>query len=202
MPNSGITVQSTTVTNANQIQAQVIIAPNASLGARGVILTVGKTRLTASNTFTVVSGASLAHIVPMQILRVVPNQIAAGSQNVDLTLQGTNFVPGTSGHVHGGRGSTCGRYCQWPGPLRQQHRDPRNRERVDPRRCPAGAISTCKARPTSDVVGKGMLNVLAAKQSGLPTVLKIPPITLQNFPLGMYQVWMRRWEPARRAINM
>ena len=32
---------------------------------------------------------------PMQILRVIPNQIAAGSQNVDITLQGTNFLPGT-----------------------------------------------------------------------------------------------------------
>jgi len=96
MPNSGMTVQSTTVANSNEIHAQVSITPNASLGPRGVVLVVGgKTRLSASNTFTVVSGASLAHIAPMQILRVVPNQFAVGSQNVDLTLQGTNLVPVT-----------------------------------------------------------------------------------------------------------
>ena len=95
-PNSGITVLSATVTNGNQIQAQISIAPNAPLGSRGVVVTVGgKNRLTASNTFTVMSGAPQKQIVPMQILRVIPNQIAAGSQNVDLTLEGTNFVPGT-----------------------------------------------------------------------------------------------------------
>ena len=95
-PNNGITVLSATVTNSNQIQAQVSIAPNAPLGSRGVVVTVGgKNRLTASNTFTVTSGAPLKQIIPMQILRVIPNQIAAGSQNVDLTLEGTNFVPGT-----------------------------------------------------------------------------------------------------------
>ena len=94
MPASGLTVQSTTVTNSNQIQALVSIAPSAPLGSRRVVLVVhDKTRLPASNTFTVVSGVSRG--LPMQILRVIPNQIAAGSQNVDLTLEGANFVPGT-----------------------------------------------------------------------------------------------------------
>ena len=89
-------MQSATVTNGNQIQAQMMIAPNAPLGARAVVLTVGgQNRLTATNTFTVTSSAAVAHLAPMQILRVIPNQIAAGSQNVDLTLEGTNFVPGT-----------------------------------------------------------------------------------------------------------
>ena len=37
------------------------------------------------------------------------------------------------------------------------------------------------------VVGKGMLNVLAAKPSGPPTVLKIPPITLQKFTQGVIE---------------
>ena len=95
-PSSGITVLSTTVTNSNQIQAQVSITPTASLGARGVMLTVGgNTRLAATNTFTVVSGAIAVRAAPMQILRIVPNQIQAGSQNVNLTVEGTNFVPGT-----------------------------------------------------------------------------------------------------------
>ena len=64
-PNSGITVLSATVTNGNEIQAQISIAPNASLGSRNVIVTVGgQTRLTASNTFTVMSGAPTARVAP------------------------------------------------------------------------------------------------------------------------------------------
>ena len=95
-PSSGITVMSTTVTNSNQVQAQLSLAPTASLGARGVTLTVGgNTRLAATDTFTVVSGAIAVRTAPMQILRIVPNQIQAGSQNVNLTVEGTSFVPGT-----------------------------------------------------------------------------------------------------------
>jgi hypothetical protein len=183
-PNSGLTVQSTTVTNANQIQAQVSIAPNASLGARGVTLVMGKTRLAASNTFTVVSGASLAHIVPMQILRVVPNQITAGSQNVDLTLQGINFVPGTQVTFTVGAGVPANVFAN--GPARYV-----NSTEIHVTvnallaALPGGRDINLQVTSQPAVVGKGMLNVLAAKQSGLPTVLKIPPIMLQNFPLGI-----------------
>ncbi len=183
-PNSGITVQSTTVTNSNQIQAQLSIAPNASLGARGVTLVVGKTRVPASNTFTVVSGASLAHIVPMQILRVVPNQITAGSQNVDLTLQGSNFVPGTQVTFTVGAGVPAAVFAN--GPARYV-----NSTEIHvivnalPAALPGGRDINLQVTSQPAVVGKGMLNVLAAKQSGPPTVLKIMPITLQNFPLGI-----------------
>jgi hypothetical protein len=45
VPVAGITVQSTTVNNAGQIQAQLVIDPTAPLGARNVSLVVGKTRL-------------------------------------------------------------------------------------------------------------------------------------------------------------
>jgi hypothetical protein len=52
-PNSGITVQSAAVTNGNQIQAQIQIAPNAPLGSRGVVVTVGeKNRLRAARMWT------------------------------------------------------------------------------------------------------------------------------------------------------
>ncbi|HEV2214953.1 MAG TPA: IPT/TIG domain-containing protein, partial [Terracidiphilus sp.] len=95
-PNAGLTVQSVAVTNTNQIQAQITIAPNAPIGSRAVVVTVGgQSKLTAPNTFTVMSAAPPVHFMPMQILRVIPNQIAAGSQNVDLTLEGTGFTPGT-----------------------------------------------------------------------------------------------------------
>ncbi len=187
-PNSGITVQSTTVTNANQVQAQIAIAPNASLGPRGVVLVVGgKTRLSASNTFTVVSGASLAHMLPMQILRVVPNQITAGSQNVDLTLQGTNFVPGTQVTFTVGAGVPAAVFAN--GPARYVNSTEIHvTVNALPSALPGGRDINLQTPSQQTMVGKGMLNVLAAKQSGLPTVLKIPPITLQNFPLGVIKL--------------
>jgi len=185
MPNSGMTVQSTTVANSNEIHAQVSITPNASLGPRGVVLVVGgKTRLSASNTFTVVSGASLAHIAPMQILRVVPNQIAAGSQNVDLTLQGTNLVPGTQVTFTVGAGVPANVFAN--GPARYVNSTEIHvTVNALPAALPGGRDINLQVTNQPAVVGKGMLNVLAAKQSGPPTILKIPPITLQNFPLGI-----------------
>jgi len=91
-PGTGIVVQSTTVINAKQIQAQLAIDVNAPLGARAVSLQVGKTQLTAENKFLVVHGRELP---PMQILRVTPNELPAGSEGIELTLQGANFVPAT-----------------------------------------------------------------------------------------------------------
>jgi hypothetical protein len=185
MPSNGLTVQSTTVTNSNQIQAQVSIAPNASLGARGVVIVLGeKTRLSASNTFTVVSGASLSHALPMTILRVVPNQIAAGSQNVDLTLQGTNFVPGTQVTFTVGAGVPAAVFAA--GPARYI-----NSTEIHVTvsallsALPGGRDVSLQAPNLQTTVGKGMLNVQAVKQTGPPTVLKIAPITLQNFPQGV-----------------
>src|ERR1039458_9432515 len=186
MPNSGVTVQSATITNANQIQAQISIAPNASLGARGVVLAVGsgKTRVSASNTFTVVSGASLSHALPMQILRVVPNQIAAGSQNVDVTLQGSNFVPGTQVTFTVGAGVPAAVFAN--GPARYVNSTEMHvTVNALPSALPGGRDLNLQTPSQQSIVGKGMLNVLAVKQSGPPTVLKIPPITLQNFPLGI-----------------
>src|ERR1035441_2315141 len=187
MPSTGLTVLSTTVTNSNQIQAQITIAPNASLGARGVVLTVGgKTRLSASNTFTVVSGVSRG--LPMQILRVVPNQIAAGSQNVDLTLQGVNFVPGTQVTFTVGAGVPAAVFAN--GPARYVNSTEMHVSvNALPAALPGGRDISLQAPSQQSVVGKGMLNVLAAaKPSGPPTLLKIPPITLLNFPLGVIKL--------------
>ena len=92
-PGDGITVQSTKVASGNKIQAQLAIDASAPLGARSVSLVMGKARLTAQNTFTVVEGAQKP--AAMEILRVTPNQVPAGSEGVELMLIGTNFVPGT-----------------------------------------------------------------------------------------------------------
>jgi hypothetical protein len=87
-PGVGISVQSTHVINANQVEAQLAIHESAPVGPRHVSLLTGKERLAARSTFTVAP-------IPMQILRVVPNEIPAGGENVELTLEGTSFVPGT-----------------------------------------------------------------------------------------------------------
>lgn len=185
-PNSGLTVQSTTVTNSNQVQAIVNIAPNASLGPRGVVLVEGNTRLSASNTFTVVSGISL-RLPPMQILKVVPNQIAAGSQNVDLTLEGVNFVPGTQVTFTVGAGVPAAVFSA--GPARYVNSTELHvTVSALPSALPGGRDINLQTPSQQAVVGKGMLNVLAAKQTGPPTVLKIPPITLQNFPMGVIKL--------------
>ncbi len=202
-PNSGITVQSATVTNSNQIQAQIAIAPNAPLGARGVVVTVGgQNKLTASNTFTVMSSAPPIHIVPMQILRVVPNQVAAGSQNVDLTLEGTGFVPGTLVTFTTGAGVPAAVIAN--GPARYVDstemqvsvnalptalpggRDIDLQAPGQPARSNAFVVNgQAGAAGQQAIVGKGMLNVLASKPSGPPTMLKIAPITLQKFSQGV-----------------
>ena len=182
-PNAGLTVQSATVTNANQIQAQVTIAPNAALGARGVVLTTGKTRLPASNTFTVVSNLKV-ELPPMQILRVVPNQIAAGSQNVDLTLQGTNFVPGIQVTFAVGAGVPAAVFAA--GPARYVNSTEIHvTVNALPSALPGGRDIDLQTPSQQTIVGKGMLNVQAVKATGAPTILKIPPITLQNFPQGV-----------------
>src|ERR1035441_8075111 len=187
MPSTGLTVLSTTVTNSNQIQAQISIAPNASLGARGVVLVVGeKTRLPASNTFTVVSGVSRG--LPMQILRVVPNQIAAGSQNVDLTLEGSNFVPGTQVTFTVGAGVPAAVFAN--GPARYVNSTEIHvTVNALPSALPGGRDLNLQTPNQQAIVGKGMLNVMAAaKPSGPPRLLKIPPITLQNFPLSVIKL--------------
>jgi hypothetical protein len=187
-PGSGIAVQSTTVTNSNELQVQMAIAPNASLGARGVVVVLGgKTRIPASNTFTVVSGASLSHALPVQILRVVPNQIVAGSQNVDLTLQGINFVPGTQVTFTVGAGVPAAVFAN--GPARYVNSTELHVSvNALPSALPGGRDIQLETPSRLSVMGKGMLNVLATKPSGLPTVMKIPPITLQNVPLGVIKL--------------
>jgi hypothetical protein len=212
-PSSGITVQSVTVASSSEIRAQLVLASNAALGSRGVVLTLGeKQRLTAANTFTVVSGA--APTAPMQILRVVPNQIAAGSQNVDLTLIGSNFVPGTQVTFTVGAGVPAAVFASGPARYidstemrvtvsalssalpggRDIHLQPPapafvaaqpgavRTEAVNPAALNAAPASSITLSPA---VGKGMLNVYVPAPSSLPTTLKIAPINQQPFTPGV-----------------
>jgi hypothetical protein len=187
-PSSGITVLSTTVTNSNQIQAQLSIAPTASLGARGVTLTVGaigSARLTASNTFTVVSGAIAVRAMPMQILRIVPNQITAGSQNVNLTVQGANFVPGTQMTFTVGAGIPAAVFAN--GPARYiNSTELQVSVNVLPSALPGGRDINLQSPSQQTAAGMGMLSVQAApKPAGPPASVKIAPITVQTFPMSV-----------------
>ena len=185
-PSSGITVMSTTVTNSNQVQAQLSLAPTASLGARGVTLTVGgNTRLAATDTFTVVSGAIAVRTAPMQILRIVPNQIQAGSQNVNLTVEGTSFVPGTQVTFTVGAGIPAAVFAN--GPARYVNStELQVSVSALPSALPGGRDINLQAASQPTAAGKGMLNVQAApKPTGPPATLKIAPIALQTFPMAI-----------------
>lgn len=209
-PSAGLTILSTRVVNANEIDAQVQIAPNASLGARGVTIITGKQqRLNAANTFTVVSG--VAPQKPMQILRVVPNQVTAGSQNVELTLVGTNFVPGTQVAFTVGAGVPAAVFAN--GPARYiDSTEMQVTVNVLPSALPGGrdislqppgsstALFTTQSRQqppangvapaggTSPIIGRGMLNVTTPVATGPPSVIKISPIKLQKFPQGIIKL--------------
>lgn len=209
-PSAGLTILSTRVLNANEIEAQVQIAPNASLGTRGVSIITGKQQhLNASNTFTVVSAA--APQKPMQILRVVPNQVTAGSQNVELTLIGTNFVPGTQVAFTIGAGVPASVFASGPA----RYIDSTEIEvtvNVLPSALPGGrditlqppgastSLYTNQSRDKSSIngvapaggalpiIGRGMLNVTTPVVAGPPRVIKINPITVQKFPQGVIKL--------------
>jgi hypothetical protein len=198
-PGAGINVQSTTVVNSTQIQALVTVAADAPLGARAVTLTLGNTNLRAQNQFTVVP-ATGRQTGAMQILRLVPNQVPAGSQGVELTLEGRNFVPGTlvnfSGVAGGAPDVVVTGIPQYVNSLEM-----RVVVSVLPLALPGGRDVQLRTPKQETVIGKGMLNVLAAastKKSGPPPAVKIRPIDLQTFSKGIIRLdapeWGDHWE--------
>jgi bacillolysin len=83
----GITVNSTTVTDATHATVNVTIASNAALGARTVIVTTGAETAAALNAFTVTR--------PPILIQVVPNRGQPGANlNVVVTGQLTHFAQG------------------------------------------------------------------------------------------------------------
>lgn len=192
-PASGITVGATTVVNANEIQAQLTIAPNAPLGARGIALSVGKTKVPAPDTFTVVSGV-VSHLPPMQILRVVPNQIAAGAQNVDIALQGVNFVPGTQVTFTVGAGVPAAVFAA--GPARYVNSTEIHvTVSASSSALPGGRDITLQTPNQQTITGKGLLNIMraAAASNGAPPKPKLVPISLQKFPEGKIVLQEPKW---------
>jgi hypothetical protein len=199
-PGTGITVQSATLVNPSQIQAQVVVAADAPLGPRGVALTLGNTALPAQNPFTVIPAAA-RQTGAMQILRLVPNQISAGSQGVEVALEGRNFVPGTLVNF-GGLGGAAPDVVVTGIPRYVNSTEMRVTVNVLPLALPGGRDVQLRTPKQDTVTGKGMLNVLAVastnKKSGPPPAVKISPIDLQAFSKGIIRLdapeWGDHWE--------
>ena len=98
---AGVTINSTTFTNANSLTVGVSINPLAALGLRTVTTTTGSSVLTAANAFTVNAG-------PAAISNVAPNNGQQGQAfSVVITGTSTHFAQGSS-TVSFGAGITPG----------------------------------------------------------------------------------------------
>jgi sporulation-control protein spo0M len=98
---AGVTINSTTFTNANSLTVNVSIDPLAALGLRAVTTTTGSNVLTAANAFTVNAGLAA-------ISSVAPNNGQQGQAlSVVITGTSTHFAQGSS-TVSFGAGITPG----------------------------------------------------------------------------------------------
>lgn len=197
-PPTGLTVGKATLVNANEVQAQITIAANAPLGPRVVTLLSGNFHTPAPNTFTVTPGNPILSAAPMQILRLVPSQITAGSQNVDIAIEGTNFVPGTQVTFSVGAGIPAAVMAL--GPARYV-----NSTEIHvlvsalATALPGGRNITLQTPEQQQATAPRMLNVIAPTvTTGPPPALKITPINLQNFPMGKIVLddpqWGDQWQ--------
>lgn len=198
LPATGLTVGPVVLVNANKVQSQIAIAANAPLGPRSVMLVTGKQRAQAPNTFTVTPGVPIPSTAPMQILRLVPSQIVAGSQNIDIAIEGTNFQPGTLVTFSAGAGIPAAVMAQ--GPARYV-----NSTEIHvlvsalATALPGGRDVTLQTPQGLKVSAPRMLDVVAPTVStGPPQSLKITPINLQNFPMGVIDLddpqWGDKWQ--------
>src|ERR1039457_3509964 len=87
---SGITVNSTTVTNATSATVNIAIAGNATLGAHTVTMTTGAEVATLAGGFTVTPGPVVASVTPNS------GQQGQTVASVAVVGQSTNFVNGTT----------------------------------------------------------------------------------------------------------
>ena len=194
IPATGLTLGKPALVNANELQVQVGIAANAPLGPRSVVLLSGNLRAAAPNTFTVTPAPKPGGTVfPMQILRLVPSQITAGSQNVDLAIEGSNFVPGAQVTFTAGAGVPAG--VMATGPVRYiNSTEIHVSVSALATALPGGRTIVLQSPEQQQATGNRMLNVIAAPvTSGLPVVLKTTPISLQSFPLGKIMLDTPQW---------
>ena len=193
IPSTGLTIGHSNLVNANQLQTQITIAANAPLGPRSVTLLSGNYHTPAPNTFTVTPALPNPQAAPMQILRLVPSQITAGAQNVDIAIEGTNFVPGIQATFSVGAGVPAAVFAA--GPARYV-----NSTEIHltvsalATALPGGRDITLETPEHQQVTGPRMLDVIPQTVTqGPPPSLKITPITLQKFTMGKIVLDTPKW---------
>ena len=193
IPSTGLTIGHSNLLNANQVQTQITIAASAPLGPRAVTLLAGNYRTPAPNTFTVTPGLPNPQTAPMQILRLVPSQITAGAQNVDIAIEGKNFVPGIQATFSVGAGVPAAVFAA--GPARYVNSTEIHvTVNALATALPGGRDITLETPEHQQVTGPRMLDVIAqAVTQGPPPALKITPITLQKFTMGKIVLDTPQW---------
>lgn len=193
-PSTGLALGKPVLVNANELQTQVTIAPNAPLGPRVVTLLSGNYHSPAPNTFTVTAaGNPGANGPPMQILRLVPSQITAGAQNVDVAIEGTNFVPGTMVTFSVGAGIPAA--VTAAGPARYVNSTELHvTVSALSTALPGGRDITLQGPEQQRATGPRLLNVAApVVTQGPAPVLKLTPINLQPFTMGKIVLDTPQW---------
>ena len=193
-PSTGLTLGKPVLVNANELQTQVTIAPNAPLGPRGVTLLSGNYHSPAPNTFTVTPAGNPGQSgPPMQILRLVPSQITAGAENVDVAIEGTNFVPGTLVTFSVGAGIPAAVTAL--GPARYVNSTELHvTVSTLSTALPGGRDIALQGPEQQRATGPRMLNVVASVVTqGPPPSLKITPINLQPFTMGKIVLDTPQW---------
>ena len=205
-PPTGLMVQSVQVSSASQLQVRLQIAATAPLGQRNLSLIVADHSLGVKPPFTVTPGGQPCtgltangapcppvHL-PMTILRVTPNQIPAGSQNVELKIEGTNFSAGAMAAFATESGALANVFPQ--GPARYVNSTEIHvTVNVLPAAVPGGRDITITNPNAANVLGKGLLNILpaAAAKGGPPPKVKLVPIAFQHFPEGKINLQEPKW---------
>lgn len=197
VPPDGLEVLSVTFVSSSQLRAQVEIATDAPLGVRELYVVVGQYQAEAPQGFTIVPMSAppprpvlppVVKVVPPpplpQVLKVTPNQVAVGSQNVELKLEGKNFAPGAQVSFSGVAIFAVG--------ASEFTNDTELHVKINvlPSAQMGGRDITVKNPNNLAGTGKGMLNITAAKIAPPPTakkpaaglpVPKLPPITAATF---------------------
>ncbi|HLQ52617.1 MAG TPA: IPT/TIG domain-containing protein, partial [Terriglobales bacterium] len=186
-PSSGIHVTGSAVPSPNQLQAQITIDEIAVPGPRQLGITSKSGNASAPTPFTVVP------FTPV-ILRIIPNQIPAGSKGVELRLEGRHFSPGAQVSISGGDVFT-------PGAVRFINAtEVHITADVLPTALLGGRDVTITNPSRSASTGKGILNITAAGVTPPPPpahvgpvpILKLPPLDLQ-FQEGVIQLLVPDW---------
>jgi hypothetical protein len=205
-PPTGLTVQSVQVSSANQLQVHLLIAATAPLGQRNVSLTVADHSLPVKPAFTVTPNLKpctgvTANGLPcppvgavMTILRIMPNQVAAGSQNVDLKVEGTNFTAGAQAAFATESGALANVFPQGPARF-VNSTEIHVIVNVLPGAIPGGRDITITNPNSANVLGKGLLNITMppVSKTSVPPKVKIVPISFQHFTEGKIYLQAPKW---------